>query len=168
MALNKVTNLALNMCKIRDFLEQDEFDVVKFCSRYHNIEKFLYDVDRQISRALKDEFYQLDFTSEDMLALADVSQSIYNKIRHKCSFKCMENKVKSMQDIKEFIAWQQEQKYWSHAVTSTQGMHSAFSYMALLVKMIEEQKKAESFEFACLDAILSILKEGKESALSSV
>lgn len=163
MALTGVTKLALTLCRIRDLLEND-FTKEKVVQSYYSIEKFMGDIDRQLKKAIKDEMYELDFMSADLIALADAAEMQLSKLRPSCTFKSIEKKFKKgIANVDEFNVWMSEHYVTTQAVAVLQQFVSGFSYQAMMTALIEAEKDSNKFENVCLEAILDELKSNKNA-----
>ncbi len=144
----KVSNLSLTMCKILDVLEPDVLDLIKIKSIGVAIDKFFYDVDRQIRKKIKDEFHQLDFTHHDLVLISDSAKKHLNRLQPKCTYASMKKTIVSMLPLHsgDFTKYQQEMIDNSYIVTLLNRIVSVSSYQAILVELLEGEDQMFSME----------------------
>lgn len=160
---SKVTNLELTICRMRDLLEAQDFDISTLLQSQHRLTNLLEQIDERHIKATKDEFYQLDFMSGDLIALSEAAEHQLTKLRSKCTYASIEKTFKKgIATIKEFHEWRNKHFMLAAAVAVLQQFVTAVSYQAMMTSLIEAEKDSNKFENVCLQAILSELKSNKK------
>lgn len=92
----KVTNLLINIGKVRDILEKKDFELVVNNQLFIN--KVVFDLIRNVKKYVESDKHEIDFNSNDMLAIADGLQYFDNKFI-KSNYKIMNKELEAVKYI---------------------------------------------------------------------
>lgn len=166
--LNKqktVSNLAMQICTILDFIEVDQLDINKLVAYGPKMDKFMYDIDRQVKKKSQDEFYKLDINSADLQAIAIAAEKHVNKLRPKCTYRSM-RKALELMAVDNVIAPDVYRK-WCKSTTDLfyvcgllHRLQCVMSYQATLFDLLEADEEANKIENVLMNALKDVIKKG--------
>lgn len=160
-----VSNMALFICSILDLIEPDDIDLNKIHAVGPRIDKFLYDLDRQIKKKMDDEFYKLDITSADLQSIALAAEKHVNRLRPKCTYRSMRKSLIAS----EVNGWITKKDYEDWAVNITtifyvcgllHRLQCVMSYQANLLTLVEQEDEANKIENVMLNTLKSAIAKG--------
>jgi hypothetical protein len=161
-----VSNLSLFIGTILDLIETDELlDMKKAVSVCSRIDKFLYDVDRQLKKKGNDEYYQLDFSSADMQALAVAAEKQVTKLRPKCTYRSMRKALDKMtiEDVgiplTDYRKWTDDTCQLFFVIGSLHRLQCVASYQATILDILEKEDEDGKIENVMLKTLREVLKK---------
>ena len=162
-----VSNTAMFVCTILDLIEPNDLDMRKVYNMGPRIDKFLYDMDRQIKKASADEFYQLDISSEDLQSIALAAEKHVNKLRQKCTYRSMHKTLSSFADehaveASKVNAWMGDIKLLFYVCGLLHRLQCVCSYQAIMLHLSESEKEHYKIENVMARALRDAIKKGPD------
>lgn len=168
MRSKNVSNLASTMCAILDEIEVEEVNIKKICSIGMKIDKFMYDLDRQLKKKANDEFYELDFKSADLQAISTACEKHVNKLRSKCTYRSMRKTVNNMMIDEEvgipaekYHAWNASTCDLFYAVGVLHRLQCVSSFQAIVLDILEGEEEVNKIENVMLKALKDAVRKDK-------
>ena len=147
-----------NICKIRDLITVGDYK--KILSGL-GLFKLTYSlVNRNIERFIKNDNYQLDFTSDDLLEMAAECKVFLSNLNHQINAKKMVDNILKLDSITDITVRNFTCKYADifTMVAHLTEFHNIIAYSASLLKVLEMQYSQGELDFVVIDAIKKALK----------
>lgn len=162
-----VSNLALTVCAIRDLIEADELNMTKIQSYGPKIDKFLYDVDRQLKKKGADEYYKIDISSEDLQAIAEASEKKVNQLRPKCTYRSMRKALDKISVEGKILAepymkWRDNIPPLFYVCGLLHRLQCVASYQATVLDVLEEEENSNKIENVMMNTLRNAIKKGPD------
>ena len=153
-----MTNTLDNICKIRDLITIGDYK--KILSGLGLFRSTYSLINRNIERFIKNDNYQLDFTSDDLLEMSIECKSFLSKLNNQANANKMVNEITSLERIDNASVHAFTYKYADifTMVAHLTEFHNIISYSASLLKVLEIQYQQQELDFVVIDAIKKALK----------
>lgn len=160
-----VSNSALFVCTILDLIEPDELSLNKVYAIGPRVDKFLYELDRQVRKKMADEFYKLDISSADLQSIALAAEKHVNKLRPKCTYRSMRkaltaNEVDGWITKKDYDDWATKTTTIFYVCGLLHRLQCVASYQANLLTLVEHEEEANKIENVMLNTLKSAIAKG--------
>lgn len=160
-----VSNTSLMVSTILNIIEQEELDFNKLQSLGMKIDKFLYDMDRQIKKKGQDEYYQLDISSKDLQSIAEAAEKHIAKLRNKCTYRSMKKSIDKMAidgkiPAEPYIEWRKGIPPLFYVCGLLQRLLCVTSYQSIVLDILEAEDNAYEMGNVLFSAIKDEIKKG--------
>lgn len=152
-----VSNLALKICKLRDILEEKDFN--KILANLNLFTTVEFEVKRQLNKYIRDTSHELDFTYQDIKALSDEAFSFIQNYQQKFLFdKYYKTLMKQTpiddNTLKDFSIDIGKQMTVD---TVLRAFYKELGYMSLIIWLWSESDDKKTIDRVLLDTLRSFL-----------
>ena len=158
MKEKKVTNLELNICKLRDVLDSRDLDTIyKNLNLFRSVE---YDTKRQLNKYVSSPSHELSFTYEDVKALSDEAFNFIKNYQQKFLFDKYQKELLKHIPIDDVIL-----KTFSLDIakkmtvdTVLRAFYMEMGYMATIIWLWSQSSDKKTIDVMLLDTLRGFLQ----------
>ena len=157
--LTKVTNTSLNIGKILDVLEKDNATLNEIVHLTRVIDMTINNVQRFMQRNLRDNDYELDFTSMDLDAVAVCADIYIDKFRKDILLENALNDFKDKDEVGSTIVddWTKRLVDTLYVIKTLTHLSNMFHYLSAISSLLENEE--DDFNSAAIMAIKEYLRK---------